>query len=668
MDVMLQIPNNRLEQQQLLGSYRDLSPASSTTITTTTTTTDTSYPKSYPFPTNDDPAYLGTSTSGEAPLRWRPYTMHWAYLLAHLLLNGIVCLVLFLALRYSAANNGFSETVFQINSAKGVLVFQIIPAAVAIGFQSAWLTIDVDFKRLMPFLNLANPYPARRRCIGRKSAVPGARGKDSLLLNYFPYSRWTADLRSPFRGHWVVVTTFWTSLLASTLSGFHAFLFIPQELLIPDPLNKTSDLQFSRLSKWQSLTEDVYMSRLGAELAANDLRLVLDPSIESAQAKRPWKRQHWSAVPFVLVDKVNGTSARLPPEMTMWQAETAVFYASLDCQPAESQSTASTQNLSVIFQDAAGCAAQHVYPLPSVGQYLSFWSGSQSNSTPACSDTQLVAWGKTVPTSEVIWTGLSCKPRYRTANLPVAANSYGVVFLLDRDGVMTPDLTESHFDSVATDLTSSSLTELVKSVFFDSGMASINSYPVSQLPFFAGLPQSSLMVDEDALLRPKNLTLTVQKTFSRITSRLFTAALFATSTASEPKASVTIPDGIRFSQVNRYSIEPGIVFFLWLMYALMACSALGLAITVVVMKKYRLTGLKFDITAAGIAGLMLILHRSRQVLEQDFKDLDQSLQRSDFKKRLGEKIYRLGYWRDGEGVYWGISRESGGPTNLKQGT
>ena len=658
---MLQRPNARLEQQQLLGSYRDVTPAISTT-----TTTDTDL-KSYFPPPNNRPAYLGTTAPNEAPLKWRPYTMHWAYLLAHFFLNGIVCVVLLLALRYSAAKNGFSETVFPINSAKGVLVFQIMPTAIAIGFQSAWLTMDVDFKRLMPFLNLANPYPARRRCIGRKTAVPGARGKDSLLLNYFPYTRWTADLRSLFRGHWAVATTFWTSMFALSLVGFHAVLFTRQEFFIPDPLNKTSGLQFSRLSNWQSLTEDVYTSRLGKELAANDLRVVLDPYIEAAQAYRPWKRPYWSAVPFVLVDDVNGTSAPLPPELVMWQAETTVFYASLDCQPADTQSTASTQNLSVTFQDAKGCAAQHVYPLPSVGQYLSFWNGSQSDRIPACGDTQLVAWGKTMPTSEVRWTGLSCTPKYRTANLSVAVNSYGVVFLLDRDEVMTPYLTESHFDAVATDLTSSNLTEFVKSVFFDTGLASINSYPASQLPFFAGLPQSSLMVDEDALLLPNNLTLTVSKTFSHVLSRLFTTALFATGTASEPQTFVTVPDGIRFGRVNRYGIQPLIVVCLWLVYATMACSALGLAIAVVAMKKYRMTGLKFDITAAGIAGLMLIFHRSRQVLEQDFRDLDQSVQRSDFKKRLGEQVYRLGYWRDGEGVYWGISREDDGRANVAQG-
>ncbi|ERF69171.1 hypothetical protein EPUS_01128 [Endocarpon pusillum Z07020] len=667
MDYMMQSPYNGSESQQLLGLYRDPSPA----ISTNTTPHTSYYPKSYFFSTttfinnNDNPAYLGTSTPGEAPLRWRPYTMHWAYLLAHVLLNGTVCVSLFLALRYSTANNGFSETEFPINSAKGVLVFQIIPAVIAIGFQSAWLNIDIDFKRLMPFLNLANPSPARRRCIGRKSGVPGSRGNDSLLLNYFPYTRWTADFRSPFRGHWVVATTFWTSFLTLTLVGYHAVLFTPQEFLVSHPLNTTSGLQFRRLSNWRSLIEDVYMSGLGKELAANDLRLWLDPSVDVMQSLRAWKRTFWSAVPFMLIDDVNGTSALLPPKDAIWQAETAVFYASLDCQPADVQFTASTQNLNVTFQDAMGCAAQHSYPLPSAGQYLSFWDVSQSYEIPACIDTQLLAWGKAMPTSEVIWTGLSCIPKYRMANLQVAVNAYGVVFLLDQDGNMTPYLTESLFDSVATDFISSNLTALVKSVFFDTGLASLSSYPASQVPFFAGLPQSSLMVDEDALLRPKNLTLTVQRTFSHVLSRLFTTSLFAASTASEPETFVTM-DGIRFSYINRYGIQPTAVIFLWFNYAVMACSALGLAITVAFMKKYRMTGLKFDVTKAGIAGLMLLFHRSRQVLEQDFKDLDQSLRRSDLKKRLGEKIYRLGYWRDGQGVYWGISRESDGPTNQEQ--
>ncbi|KAH0536050.1 hypothetical protein FGG08_007043 [Glutinoglossum americanum] len=59
------------------------------------------------------------------------------------------------------------------------------------------------------------------------------------------------------------------------------------------------------------------------------------------------------------------------------------------------------------------------------------------------------------------------------------------------------------------------------------------------------------------------------------------------------------------------------------------------------------------------SGLMLLLHRSGRVLEEDFKDLDQSTKRGQLVERLGENIYQLGYWQDEKGVFWGISGEAG---------
>lgn len=154
----------------------------------------------YPIPYSSAPlAYSLVSTSG-----WKPFTMKAPFLGVLVVLSlGLAGVIEYLAQVSARNGGGLALSRSEDDMPRAVtLAYLYLPTTVAVAYSLLWTCVDVDVRRLQPWLELSRP--------------GGARGDRSLLLDYPFEFLPLLPVSAGKRGHWpvalvglVMMSVFW---------------------------------------------------------------------------------------------------------------------------------------------------------------------------------------------------------------------------------------------------------------------------------------------------------------------------------------------------------------------------------------------------------------------------------------------------------------------------
>lgn len=151
--------------------------------------------------------------------RWTPWFLQDTFLIAWIA-TAIVLLVAFIVVSFvrHAVRDGFVPLLTSSTNSLGFspadFLYSFIPSLIGLIFFLLWQSIDMYFRALQPFSNLANPR--------------GTSAAESVLLNYTSCSPVAVTVKAAAAGHYKVAWLSFVSLLSVTLPILGGGIFTAQ--------------------------------------------------------------------------------------------------------------------------------------------------------------------------------------------------------------------------------------------------------------------------------------------------------------------------------------------------------------------------------------------------------------------------------------------------------
>lgn len=145
---------------------------------------------------------------------WKPLTFRRLFLLALILVTlGLLILVQVLVL-YDRSHDGilFAPKISELGAGH-IFLYRYLPTIISVSYGLIWHWIDIDARRIEPYRQLSKPN--------------GAKGRDSLSLQYPTDLLAFVPLKALKRGHWpVVIGSFTLILVGMGLTPLQAAIFV----------------------------------------------------------------------------------------------------------------------------------------------------------------------------------------------------------------------------------------------------------------------------------------------------------------------------------------------------------------------------------------------------------------------------------------------------------
>ncbi|CAM1505123.1 Fc.00g107600.m01.CDS01 [Cosmosporella sp. VM-42] len=371
---------------------------------------------------------------------WKPRSTSGPILAAFSLCSLIIAAILE-ALAQKSQKHGGLAVVSDAKSMPLSTTFSALylPIIIAVIYSLAWNWIDLDFKRMQPWLEL--------------SKQGGATGQDSLFLDYpFDFVA-LVPFKAARRRHWaifysgtIMVLIFWliTPLQSSVIGTGPVLLKQPTTILVPSKLSAVS-------AQSEKLDQGI-------------------PIISYAIAFLGQSYPGFATAEYSLLPSKPAESLDSLGRVGNWTGITTKYWVDLDCWPAVASQGKTTDGTSQVFLDSGTGynASMFVSPtyLASAPYEMSYW-GSQKidrrdNSNDANASTQFfVSWFnntaqeqlKENPKLPYVYnvSAVFCEPHYykQTVSATVRASDLGPIDGMTESISAPETLHESEFNSSA---------------------------------------------------------------------------------------------------------------------------------------------------------------------------------------------------------------------------
>ncbi|CAI0645263.1 unnamed protein product [Colletotrichum noveboracense] len=288
--------------------------------------------------------------------------------------------------------------------------YLFLPTIVAVIYSLLWSWIDLDVKRLQPWLEMSRP--------------EGATAEHSIFLDY-PYEFVAfVPFKAARRGHWA---TFY----AATVMVIIFWLLTPLQSAILG----TRPVRVERAAQVFSYV---------APRAAPDQAFILDQSILNEGYAQTWLDQplppyttdDYTLLPF------KAESRDTPVSSTNWTGSTTKYWTELECWPAEASRNGPPSKETYDFLNGRGCNASEIdvygnhdnsqpYKMLYLGYYSSPWSDywlGMTCSKESAGGQFLATWGHSLnyPDYKINLTSLFCETNYykQAVNATVSSVDY----------------------------------------------------------------------------------------------------------------------------------------------------------------------------------------------------------------------------------------------------
>ncbi|GAB7347093.1 hypothetical protein MBLNU459_g3224t2 [Dothideomycetes sp. NU459] len=236
--------------------------------------------------------------------RWRPFTQTPGFLLAVILASLGLIIFLQLALARSNRDSGilFASNVNDL-ALSSSFWYLYLPTIIALTLSFTWTWIDLDTKRLQPFLQL--------------SKSGGARGDDSVLLHYpFDFVAFV-PFKALRRRHWPVLSASVSVVLIFWgLTPLQAGIFATKTVTKTDHLTTTSSTAYMSIEQQNSLLTGSYVQHVYNILWLNE-------------TLPPFMSRDYLLAPFRIVDETGTLQTT-----ESWTGRTRLYSVDVACQPA----------------------------------------------------------------------------------------------------------------------------------------------------------------------------------------------------------------------------------------------------------------------------------------------------------------------------------------------
>ncbi|UNI18791.1 hypothetical protein JDV02_005041 [Purpureocillium takamizusanense] len=339
---------------------------------------------------------------------WKPFSMTTPVLLSLALLSLLVAAGIETLAQRSAARGGLALAPTQDDiPAAAMFAYQYVPNVAAAVYSLVWNWVDLDVKRMQPWFELSRP--------------DGARGEDSLLLDYPVEFLAFVPLKAAKKRHWPV-------FLSGTIMMLVFWVITPLQsaILGTGVVHRTSPMTIVNRSTLLPLAEQA--DRIDPKA------LMIGYSMGWLNGTAPkFTTPEYALLPFYVDNDPapNGSTRN-------WTATTTKLTAELDCWPAETSFR--SRQLSVAdFLNGQGCNASVIlfddeYRVQM--QFIGYWGSAYSSyflAGPDCPNTTdtvhqfLLLWTrspqKPVPGRESNITALYCQSHYYKQDVRVTINS-----------------------------------------------------------------------------------------------------------------------------------------------------------------------------------------------------------------------------------------------------
>ncbi|OAA75486.1 hypothetical protein LEL_07474 [Akanthomyces lecanii RCEF 1005] len=298
---------------------------------------------------------------------WKPETMQSPVLLALALASLLIAALLELLAQKSAADGALSIVATAEDIPPLVSFgYLYLPTIVAVLYSLAWNWVDLDVKRMQPWLQL--------------SREKGALGKDSLFLDYPVDFVAFVPFKAAKKRHWavfysgtIVVLVFWL------LTPMQGAVFGTAPVMVSHKTN---------------------MSHPMALVEASQQAQLLDPAVLNAGYAITWRSQEYpafTAPDYALLPFSPCTASHLPAPAANWTSRTVRYWTELACRPAivERHPALSWGPVVADFLDGRGCNASNImvhpglrgiprYMMLYVGYQDSAWAEVTLDTSPGC--------------------------------------------------------------------------------------------------------------------------------------------------------------------------------------------------------------------------------------------------------------------------------------------
>ncbi|KAE9980732.1 hypothetical protein BLS_007704 [Venturia inaequalis] len=233
---------------------------------------------------------------------WKPVSLRAPFLLAVIVISITLVAVLQVLLLQSRRNRGIIFAA-DVNSLplKTTFPYLYLPTIIAVAYGFLWNWIDLDVRRIEPFLQLAKD--------------DGATGRESLLLHYPVDFLASVPIKAMKTGHWPV-------FIASIATVFVFWGITPTQsgIFATDTLNKSIDMVSMQSTSYISLSQQAEtLSAKSAQSVASIMWL--------NETLPPFMTAEYVLAPFAPAD-VSGNY----PKSGNWTASTSKYSVDVNCE------------------------------------------------------------------------------------------------------------------------------------------------------------------------------------------------------------------------------------------------------------------------------------------------------------------------------------------------
>ncbi|KAH8908325.1 hypothetical protein BR93DRAFT_976515 [Coniochaeta sp. PMI_546] len=331
---------------------------------------------------------------------WKPFSLRAPVLCSFIIVSlALIALVEYLA-QQSLKQGGLSLSTNTDRSTSVLIYSQYAPTVIAVLYSLVWTWIDLDIRRIQPWIELSRP--------------EGAQAESTLLLDYpFEFLAFI-PLKAWKRKHWQV-------FLAGTIMMIVFWAVTPLQSAI-------FGLQTVVVTKTVSMADTARFATLGQQLDVLDAS-VLQDAYAMTWLGQPLPGFTTSDHAFVPFEPVAQGSDVLPEET--WTTTATALSTDLDCWPAVVTDTAITGTFG--FDNGRGCSAElalNIRPVSGNGTNIKYtiiyvgyheeahldWFLENPNCSQAASHQFLAIWTSTRSTN---LTALFCEPSYQKQTVSV---------------------------------------------------------------------------------------------------------------------------------------------------------------------------------------------------------------------------------------------------------
>ncbi|KAK1766182.1 hypothetical protein QBC33DRAFT_542093 [Phialemonium atrogriseum] len=344
-----------------------------------------------------------TTTAG-----WRPYTMRAPVLVPFILVSLFLAAIIELLAQKSKREGGLSLSPDPDESPAVIFYSRYAPTIVAVVYSLWWTWIDLDIRRMQPWLDLSRP--------------AGAPAESTLFLDYpFEFLAFI-PYRAGKRKHWLV-------FLAGTIMMVIFWAITPLQSAV-------FGIQPVILKEHELMGESAQLANLSQQLDAMDAS-ILNDAYATTWLGQPLPKFTTSQHVFLPLRPVKKRESSLPDET--WTTTATALSTELECWPAivdktELQNTfefdngqGCKANISLFSSSRADMNSSVGYSVIYVGYHMEAhldWFLQGPDCSQEASHQFLAVWGRRPKDSNVeAVTGLFCEPHYWKQNVSVTISA-----------------------------------------------------------------------------------------------------------------------------------------------------------------------------------------------------------------------------------------------------